>query len=312
VNGNVLRTISLQQLEALISLVAEGSFSRAARRMNLSQPSLTKHIRNMEDTLQATVVNREKGGVTLTPEGRIVHDYARRILKLRDEADEKIARLRETETGTVAVAASTIPATYLLPVLLGRFGKLHPRIRVVVRTADSEDVLEAIIQGEREIGIIGMWPQRGNLVVEELWRDRLVLAVRGDHPWAAKGTVSREELRDAPFVLREQGSGTRDILERYLRGRQAPDLSLFCIAAELGSSEAVKEAILAGVGCSILSAHAVRREIESGLIREVAIEDWRIERPFYGIFRRHANFLRCHHEFLEFLRSTAASAAPVL
>jgi molybdate transport repressor ModE-like protein len=304
--GNALRSISLQQLEALSCLVAEGSFSRAARRMNLSQPSLTKHIRNMEDTLEAAVVNREKGGVTLTPEGRIIHDYARRILKLREETDDKIARLREYETGSVAIAASTIPATYLLPALLSRFGQLYPHIRVVVRNADSEDVLEAIIQGEQEIGIIGKRPQRGNLVVEELWRDRLVLAVPGNHPWASKAAVSREELRGEPFVIREKGSGTRDILERYLREKQAPDFSLFCIAAELGSSEAVKEAILAGVGCSILSIHAVRREIELGLIREVGVEDWRIERSFYGIHRRHVNFLRCHHEFLDFLRNTVS------
>jgi molybdate transport repressor ModE-like protein len=309
--GNALRTISLQQLEALSLLVAEGSFSRAARKMNLSQPSLTKHIRNMEDTLQAAVVNREKGGVTLTPEGRVVYDYARRLLKLRGDTEDKIARLRENEAGTVAVAASTIPATYFLPTLLGRFGKIHPGIRVVVRNADSEDVLEAIIQGEQEIGIIGMQPQRGNLAVEELWRDRLILAVPGDHPWAAKGSVSREELREEPFVIREKGSGTRNILERHLRERQAPDLSRFRIVAELGSSEAVKEAILAGVGCSLLSIHAVRREIEQGLIREVGVEDWRIERFFYGIYRRHANFLRCHHEFLEFLRRSAAPNAPV-
>jgi len=131
------RNISLQQLEALVLLAQEGNFSRAAQRMNLSQPSLTKHIQNMEDALDTPVAVREKSGVTLTPEGRIVYDYARKVLKLRDETREKMDRAREREGGDVLLAASTIPATYILPAVLSRFRSKSPQIRVFVQTADS-------------------------------------------------------------------------------------------------------------------------------------------------------------------------------
>lgn len=296
------RNISLQQLEALLFLVTEGSFSRAAKKMHLSQPSLTKHIANMEAILGMTVVRREKTGAVLTPEGKIVFDLARRILKLRDEAGEKIARMQENEAGDIAIAASTIPATYILPHVLSRFCKAHPGIRITVQSADSEEVLNMILTGEKELGIIGKKPSRGKLEAEPLWQDRLVLTVPAGHRWAGKPSVSLPELMEEPFIVREKGSATQEILERYLKEQANTDLAKFRIAAEFGSSEAVKEAILAGLGVSILSIRAITRELKLQLLKEVPVEDWRIERSFYLILRQPFNVL-CHHQlFLDFIR----------
>ena len=121
-----MKSINMLQLEALVHLVEERSFSRAAKRMFLTQPSLTKHIRNLEDALGAKVVNRASRALTLTPEGRVVYDYARRILRLREEATERVIRLRETEEGDIRIAASTIPATYILPHALSEFREKTP------------------------------------------------------------------------------------------------------------------------------------------------------------------------------------------
>jgi DNA-binding transcriptional LysR family regulator len=296
------RNISLQQLEALLFLVTEGSFSRAAKKMHLSQPSLTKHIANMEAILGMTVVRREKTGVVLTPEGKIVYDLAARILKLRDEAGEKIAGIQQNEAGDIAIAASTIPATYILPHVLSRFCKAHPGIRITVQSADSEEVLNMILDGERELGIIGKRPSRGKLEAEPLWQDRLVLTVPAGHRWTGKPSVSLTELMKEPFIVREKGSGTREILERHLKEQANTDLAKFRIVAEFGSSEAVKEAILAGLGVSILSIRAITRELKLQLLKEVPVEDWRIERSFYLIFRRPFNILRHHQLFLDFIR----------
>jgi len=296
------RNISLQQLEALLFLVTEGNFSRAAKKMHLSQPSLTKHIANMEAILGMTVVRREKTGVVLTPEGNIVFDLAARILKLRDEAGEKIAGMQQNEAGDIAIAASTIPATYILPHVLSRFRRAHPGIRINVQSADSEEVLNMILNGEKELGIIGKRPSRGKLEAEPLWQDRLVLTVPAGHRWTAKPSVSLPEIMEEPFIVREKGSGTREILERYLKEQANTDLAKFRIAAEFGSSEAVKEAILAGLGVSILSIRAVTRELNLQLLKEVPVEDWRIERSFYLIWRRPFNILRHHQMFLDFVR----------
>jgi DNA-binding transcriptional LysR family regulator len=295
------RNISLQQLETLFFLVAEGSFSRAAKKMHLSQPSLTKHIANMEAIIDMTVVRREKTGVVLTPEGKIIFDLARRILKLRDDAGERISRMQENEDGYVTVAASTIPATYILPHALGRFRKAHPGIRVTVQSADSEEVLDMILNGEKELGIIGKRPSRGNLETEPLWQDRLVLAAPAGHLWTNKPFVSLSELIEEPFIVREKGSATREILERYLKEHADTDLTQFRISSEFGSSEAVKEAILAGLGVSILSIRAITRELRLRLLQEIPVMNWRIERSFYLILRRPFNILRHHRIFLDFI-----------
>jgi DNA-binding transcriptional LysR family regulator len=249
-----------------------------------------------------TVVRREKTGVVLTPEGKIVFDFAARILKLRDEAGEKIAGMQQNEAGDIAIAASTIPATYILPHVLSRFCKAHPGIRITVQSADSEEVLNMILNGERELGIIGKRPSRGKLEAEPLWQDRLVLTVPAGHRWTGKPSVSLPELMKEPFIVREKGSGTREILERHLKEQANTDLAKFRIVAEFGSSEAVKEAILAGLGVSILSIRAITRELKLQLLKEVPVEDWRIERSFYLIFRRPFNILRHHQLFLDFVR----------
>ncbi|MBE9592164.1 MAG: LysR family transcriptional regulator, partial [Proteobacteria bacterium] len=210
------RNITIQQMESLIYLVEEGSFSRAAKRVFLTQPSLTKHIKNLEDSINARIVNRENMGISLTPEGKILYDYARRILKLRDEAKEKILRIKENESGNIFISASTIPATYILPHLLNEFKKLFPDIRAYIQANDSEETLGMILNNQAEIGLIGKKTLNRRLHVESLWKDTLVLAVPGDHPWRKKDYVTLDEVSKEPFIIREIGSATREILKEYL------------------------------------------------------------------------------------------------
>jgi DNA-binding transcriptional LysR family regulator len=295
--------LTLQQLEALIYLVEEHSFSRAARRMLLTQPSLTKHIRNVEEALGAKVVNRASRSLALTPEGKILYDYARRIVRLRDEAQEQVLRLREADAGDIRIAASTIPATYILPYAIGAFRRKHPGIRTTVRTADSSDVIETILGNGAEIGFIGKKPSGAKLSFEALWKDRLVLAVPSAHPWAKRRSARLAEIPGQPFVIREKGSGTRETLEVCLRESGSPGLTNFNIVAELGSSEAVKEAVLAGLGISVISVHAIRRELKSGLLAALSIDECGIDRSFYLIYRRQFDLMNHHKRFLEFIRA---------
>lgn len=304
------KSINMLQLEALVYLVEERSFSRAAKKMYLSQPSLTKHIRNLEDSLGAKVVNRASRAFTLTPEGRVVYDYARRILKLREEAMDRVMRVRETEEGDVRIAASTIPATYILPFALGEFRTKFPGIRAAVRAADSSEVIDTVLENGAEIGFIGKKPASAKLAAEPLWRDRMVLAVPAEHPWAKRRTVRIREIEKEPFVIREKGSGTREAFERCLAEVGRTDLSRFCVAAEMGSSEAVKEAIIAGVGLSVISVFAIRREIASGVLAALSIEGCPVERHFHVIHRRHFDLMTHHRIFLDFIRSYRPEQPP--
>jgi DNA-binding transcriptional LysR family regulator len=295
--------ITLQQMEALIRLVEERSFSRAAKRMLLTQPALTKNIRNIEDYLNVKVVNRSPSGVSLTPEGKILYDIALRMVKLRREAGEKIQKLRENTGGDIYIGASTIPATYLMPHAMSAFRKNHADIRIFIKTEDSEKVLNMALDGEVEIGCIGKEPLNRKLTAQPLWNDRLILVVPRHHRFVKKGSIDVSELLAEPFVLRERGSATRSVFEAYLEEKKSISLPQLNICGELGSSEAIKEAVMAGLGVSVLSVHAVRRELASRLLYEIPITACRIERKFYLIYLKSFNFRPHHQTFVNFLKS---------
>lgn len=301
-----LKNITLQQLEALIALVEERSFSRAAKRMLLTQPALTKNIRNIEDYLGMKIVNRSNAGVSLTPEGKILYDVAGRMVKLRKEAGEKIQKLHENAGGDVYIGASTIPATYILPHAVSAFKKDHADIRILIKTEDSEEVLNMVLDREVEIGCIGKEPLNRKLSVEPVWSDRLILVVPRLHPWVRKSSVNLSELMREPFVLREKGSATRDVFETYLKEKKSAGLSQFNICGEFGSSEAIKEAVMAGLGVSVLSVHAVRRELAAKTLFEIPIAASRIERRFYLIYLKQFEFHRHHKTFIHFLKDYQA------
>jgi DNA-binding transcriptional LysR family regulator len=298
------KNITLQQMEALIHLVNERSFSRAAKKMYLTQPSLTKHIKNLEESVEAEVVVRKNTGVTLTPEGKILYDYARRIFKLVDEAREKIARVREDESGSIFISASTIPSTYILPYVLHMFNAVYTDIHCYVQMNDSEATVNMVLDDQVEIGFVGKWLSNKKLNVEPVWKDRLVLVVPNGHPWCQKKKVTIHELSRESVIIRERGSATRATLESHLRHHGVGSLPAFNIISELGSSEAVKEAIIAGLGVSVLSIHAVKRELKSGLLVEVPLEDYTIERNFYLIYKKQFNLLNHHTLFLDYVRKS--------
>ncbi|RLB16585.1 MAG: hypothetical protein DRG35_02795 [Deltaproteobacteria bacterium] len=303
------RNITIQQMESLIYLVEEGSFSRAAKRVFLTQPSLTKHIKNLEEAVNARLVNRENMGISLTTEGKIVYDYSRRILKLRDEAKERILRIKENESGNIFISASTIPATYILPYLLNDFKRLFPDIHAYVQTNDSEETLGMTLNNQAEIGFIGKQTLNRRLNVETLWQDTLVLAVPGNHPWRKKDYVTLDEVSKEPFIIREKGSATREILEEYLLKNTDRSLYKFNIVCEMGSSEAVKEAIIAGLGASILSIHAIKRELKQGILINIPIKDCDIQRYFYLIYKRQFTLMPYHKLFLKFVKNYKLSAS---
>jgi len=298
------KNITLQQMEALIRLAQERSFSHAAKKMYLTQPSLTKHIKNLEGLINATVVNRKNTGISLTPEGKIIYDYARRVFKLMDEAKEKVARVKQDESGSIFISASTIPATYILPRLLNAFNEEHPDIRCYIQMNDSDATLNMILDNQAEIGFVGRPVTNKKLHADAVWGDRLILVVPEGHRWKNKAAVTIDELSGEPFIIREKGSATRSILEEYLQKSAGSSLSQFKVICELGSSEAVKEAIVAGLGVSILSARAVGRELAGGLLIERPVENCTIERNFYLIYKKQMGLMRHHTLFLDSVRKS--------
>lgn len=297
------KNLTLQQMDALVLLMEERNFSAAAKRMYLTQPALTKTIQKMEDALNVKAVNRG-AGISLTPEGKIIYDFAKKMLKLRREAEEKIQRMKETTGGDIYMAASTIPSTYILPKILSALKNTHPDIRIFLKTEDSEEVTNLTLDKSVEIGCIGEKPQDGKLMALPLWDDRLILVAPARHRWAKRGAIDLADLLQERFILREKGSATREVFEKYLKENHSISLSRLNICAELGSSEAVREAVLAGLGVSVLSIHAVERELSFGLLAEIPVTGFSVARKFYLIYLKSFNFRPVHQTFVQFLKKT--------
>jgi len=296
------KNITIQQMEAIIALVEERSFSRAAKRMLLTQPALTKNIKNAEDCLGARLANRSSAGISLTPEGKILFDYARRMVRLRDEAKGKVLALRKERGGNIYLSASTIPATYILPRALSDFNKANADIHIYIKTADSEEAMNMVLDNEVEMGFIGKKPLNKKLASETLWKDRLALVVSRNHSWCKKKSVTLQELFREPFVIREKGSATRELFESCLKKSKSISLTQFHVCGELGSSEAIKEAVIAGWGVSVISNHAVSRELSQGLLCEIPLQGYSMERHFYLIYRRQFDFRPFHKTFISYIK----------
>lgn len=302
------RYISLQQLEALREIVETGSFTRAAADLFVTQPSLTKQIKNLEEYIGTKVINRKHNGVTLTPEGKVLYDYAKRILRMREEAHEKILTLKDHAAGHIFASASSIPATYLLPTVISQLWKKSPGIRVHLQTMDSEDARLSILNDQAEIGFIGKEIHDRKLIIESLWKDRIVLAAASGHPWSQKKSIGLDELAGEPFITRENGSGTRETIEQHLQGLKS-SFARFNVVCEMGSSEAVKEAIIAGLGVSLISIHAIGRELKQGVLKQVTIRNCIIERNFFMIYRKQLHLMAYHKLFLAAARSSRLQSA---
>jgi DNA-binding transcriptional LysR family regulator len=299
---DTFKDITIQQLEVLIALIEAGSFTRAAGKLFLSQPSLTKQIQNLEEAAGTRLVNRGSTGISLTPEGQVIYDYAKRTIRLREDAKERIGRIKDQESGHIYVSASTIPATYILPHLLSHLKQTHHDIQVHMQMHDSEETLQIVLNDQAEMGFIGKEPLNKKLVVERLWKDHLVVAAPVHHHLTERGTVTVEELAKTPFILREKGSATRDIVEECLQSHLGKSLSRFNVICEMGSSEAVKEAILAGLGVSILSIFAIKRELSQGLLKVINVSNCSMERHFYLIYKKQFPLMKYHRRFLDLVK----------
>jgi DNA-binding transcriptional LysR family regulator len=294
-------SMDMRRLEAFCKVVEFKSFTKAAEALSLSQPTVSEHIRTLEDMLKEKLLDRLGREVLATPAGAVFYEYARRIVRMRDEAVQALEQFKGNLAGNLVLGASTIPGTYMLPKLIGTFKGLHPAIQITLRISDTAEIATEVLAGNMEVGLVGSkWSDR-SLLMEELFSDELVLAVHPDHPWASKQHIELDELKTEPFILREQGSGTRMVMKRILEKNRF-DLSKIAVVAEMGSTEAVREGIKSKIGVSILSLHAVAEDVDHGLLARVRIKNLRFSRPLYLIRRRNRQLSPLCTAFLNHIR----------
>lgn len=279
-----VRTEQLPHLETFVCAAERGSFTAAARELGVSQAAVSQRVHSLEALLGAPLFRRAGGRVALTDAGRKLHEYAARILDLTAEAWGAVTGAPVAVAGELLLAASSVPGHHHLPRALGEYRKKYPLVRVRASVSDTEAVFRSVEAGEASLGFVGA-PGGPHLESRPFATDELVLVVPKGHPWWRKRAVKPADLVAQPFVQRERGSGSRRCFERALEGAGTAPAAL-TVVLELGSSEAVKAAVLDGAGVAVLSRLAVRAEVAAGALKPVPVEGLVCARDIYVVWDR--------------------------
>src|SRR3972149_2379853 len=207
-----------RQLEIFVKVAELGSFSKAAEALFLTQPTVSAHIRGLEEELGVRLLDRLGRGAAPTKAGQLLLGYGRRILELHREARQALDQFQGRMSGELVIAASTIPGEYVLPALIGRFKEKYPDIAISLLIGDTQRVVEWVLEGRAERGVAGAQIAHRALESRELMPDELVRVVSAAHPWQGKKTATLEEVRAEPLIVRERGAGSRHALAKALAG----------------------------------------------------------------------------------------------
>ncbi|WP_149263219.1 LysR family transcriptional regulator [Actinomadura sp. K4S16] len=275
------RVPDLGALELLLAVVRLGSVGRAAAELGVTQPAASARIRSMERQIGVALLERSPRGSRPTEEGALVAEWARQVVAAAEALDAGIGALRERRDGRLRVVASLTVAEYLMPGWLVTLKTVHPGVAVTLRTANSTVVAEQVRGGAADLGFVEGARTPAGLNGTVVATDRLVVVVGTRHAWARRRSgIAAAELAATPLVLREEGSGTREVLDRALaaHGGTAPPL------LQLASTTALKAAAVSGAGPVVVSDLAVADEIASGRLVRVPVPELDLSRPLRAVW----------------------------
>ena len=281
------------------------SFTKAAEELHMTQPAVTFQVRQLEEQFNTRLFDRTHNRISLTEAGKRVHECAERIFELYAEMDNSVRELTGDISGVLILGASTTIAEYMLPALLGDFKAKYPDITIRLKVANTDGIVSQVENNAIDLGVVEAPVNNKNLVVEECRTDHLVLIVPPAHELANEDLVPIQRVADYPFICREEGSGTREVMIESMQdaGVSPADLN---IAMELGSLEAIKGAVEAGMGVSILSNATIQKELKLGTLVAVQL-DPPIDRPFSFVHQKQKFRVRAMDELLSFARNYCRS-----
>jgi DNA-binding transcriptional LysR family regulator len=288
--------MTLAQLRTFCTVARLNSFSRAAEKLHLTQPAVSAQVVALEDHLKVKLFDRVGKKISLSESGRVVLEAAEAILDRVAALDSELADLRELKTGRVAIGASQVVGGYLLPELLAHFRSQFPGIRLDVRVEPAKRIIEMLVEGEAYIGLIeeGSPIRDERIAVKPVLRDELVLIVPANHVFAQMKSVPPASLRQMPFVLpRRDSASSESLMEQLSAAGISPDSVM-----ELGNIGAVKRAVEAGLGISIVSRLAVAHELEDGRLRTVRLRGLKLERQISMCWHHGRPFSKATEAFI--------------
>ncbi|MTI66887.1 MAG: LysR family transcriptional regulator [Firmicutes bacterium] len=296
--------MDFRQLETFIEVVNMKSFSKAANKLFLTQPTITSHIQNLEKELGTVLINRSSKKITPTGAGNLLYNYAVNIVNMRDTAEFKLHAYKGKIQGHLEISSSSIPKQYVLPYIIKGFIKKHPDVSVTISHNDSKKVIESILEGYNDFGIVGAKYPSKSLKYIELIEDKLMIITPNNdkYPWENYSELDLDFLLNEKIILREKGSGTRLLLENSLK-EQNLDFDSLNISACIEDNETIKRFVELDLGVSVISKMAVTDQIEKGHIKGFYAKNLNLKRKFYFVYHNSRHLCPLAYTFRDYVIS---------
>ena len=287
-----------RRLQVFFTVARLLSFTKAAESLHMTQPAVTFQIRQLEEFFNTRLFDRTHNKISLTEAGEEVFGYAERIIGLYTEMDNQVRKLTGDVIGVLVIGASTTIAEYRIPTILGKFQSKFSDLKLRLKISNTDGVVRMVENNEVDVGIVEAPVNNKNLVVKVCWRDQLMVICQPEHELAGSETISIKKLLPFPFIGREEGSGTRNVISSYF-DQFSQNYNGLKTTLEFSSPESVKSAVEAGLGISIISETTLIKELKLGTLRAIPL-DPPMRRPFSIVHQRQKFRLRAMEEFLEF------------
>ena len=290
--------MNFNQLLAFYFVARERSFTRAAKSLEISQPAVTRRIFEMERVYDVKLLERTSRKVALTEQGKLLMSYVERMVALADEAEISLKSLVGLKSGRIEIGASRPVASSYLSSIAVAFKQKFPGVVPAIHVENSQWILEQVLGFRLDLGIIGLKPRHPDLIVTPFLDERLVLVVPPNHGWAKRKSIKLDELDGKPLIMREKGSGTRELIDSAVdKARIKPVLAM-----EAGSNEAIKRAVEGGIGLAFFPPSVVDAEIKERVLCSLNISGVCLALFFYVVYHREKRSSPLIREFMEVLR----------
>jgi LysR family transcriptional regulator, transcriptional activator of the cysJI operon len=290
--------MDVRDLQIFLSVSKHLNYTRAGEEINLSQPSVSVRIHQLESELRVKLFEQLGKKVVLTDAGQLLVPYANRVIAAVDDAHHAVDELQGLERGSLRIGASTTPGMYLVPQVVARFKRSHPKIDIHLRIKDTREVEDGVLSNEFDFGFVG-----GHLVAAEVsahaWlTDELLLVVSPDHRLRNKKTVRKQDLEGESFIVRESGSATRATIVTQL---QQANFELETVI-EMENPESIKKAVQSGLGIAFISKFAIATELKAKTLTAIRVRDLTINRELKIVHRKDKHLSRAAVAFIEMAR----------
>ncbi|CAK9331631.1 selenium metabolism-associated LysR family transcriptional regulator [Thermoanaerobacter kivui] len=290
--------MNLRQLKIFLTVCESGSMSKAAKKLYMTQPSISQTISELEQELNVKLFERMSKKLLLTYGGEVLHKYSKRILALVEEAQSTLFDISNLKAGKLRIGASTTVGTYLLPEIISKFSEKYKDIQIFF-TIDNTAVIEKqILDNAIDIGIVEGPLHSKEIVIEPFIDDELYVVCSKNHKWAAKKVIQPEEIEKEDLIIREKGSGTREVFETTMSMHNLK----YKIKHVLNNTEAIKKAVESNIGISVISSIALKEELKKDKLVKIQIEDINFKRKFNVIYHKDKYPSPLFNEFLRHLK----------